>query len=157
MGWTYWFQGVVENKDETDHKTWQQGNPWNLWKNSFFYRNLLIFALCSSKTQSGEFSRTLVSRRNPSFRCEEKQSLSWAHRHSKSTHIAVEVPSLVSSLMTGPVLHHQHVDSASCLDSGVWISVLFSILESSLRCLCLRFTSCFGCPDPQNRAPAFLF
>lgn len=70
MGWTYWVQEVVGKKDETDHETWQQGN---LWKNSFFYRNLLIFALCSSKTQSGELSRTLVSRRNPGLKCEGKQ------------------------------------------------------------------------------------
>lgn len=156
MGWTCWAQGVVENKDETDHETWQQGNPWNLWKNSFFYRNLLIFVLCSSKTQSREFSRTPVSRRNPGLRCEENQSLSWAHWLSESSHVAVVVPSLGSSRMTGPVLH-QHIDSASCLDSGVWISVLFSILAFSVWCLCLRFTSCLGCPDPQHRAPAFLF
>ena len=102
MGWTCWVQGVVENKDETDHETWQQGNPWNLWKNSFFYRNLLIFVLCSSKTQSGEFSRTLVSRRNPGLKCKENQSLSWAHWLSESSHIAVVVPRLGSSQMTGP-------------------------------------------------------
>lgn len=155
MEWTYWVQGVVENKDETDHEAWQQGNPWNLWKNSFFYRNLLIFVLCSSKTQRGV-------QPHPGFQEKSwpqmwgKPELSWAHWLSESSHVAVVVPSLGSSRMTGPVLH-QHVDSASCLDSGVWISVLFSILASSLRCLFLRFTSCLGCLDPQNRAPALPF
>ena len=155
MGWTCWVQGVVENKDETDHEAWQQGNPWNLWKNSFFYRNLLIFVLCSSKTQSGEFSRTLVSRRNPGLKCEENQS--WAEHTDSRNQVTLPLWSLILGPPGWLDPLHQHIDSARCLDSGVWISVLFSILASSLRCLCLRVTSCPGCPNPQNRAPALPF
>ena len=66
------------------------------------------------------------------------------------------VSNLVSSLSTGLVLHPQHIISTGYLDSAVWISVLFSIFKSSSRYLCLRFTSCLDCPDPQNRASASL-
>lgn len=90
----------------------------------------------------------LVSR-NPGFRCGTE--FERAHRHSKSTHIAVEVPSLVSSLMTGPAFHHQHVDSASCffwfwcMDFCVifypWIFTGGAFASGSPPCL--------GCPIPR--------
>lgn len=76
MGWMYWVQGVVENKDETDHKTWQQ-EILEIFERTVSFMGTCLYLLSAVQRLRREFNRTLVSRRKSTTSdARGKQSLS---------------------------------------------------------------------------------